>query len=412
MVKKYDLFEILYSKGTPLSIKTILTILKKTSTEYHQIYASLERLTKEGLIAKNKYGFQAIMSKKNDLLYQMIHFCISNDINYHRLLDKNITKFISKALLKERFSIKDFKLNPKTFRGYIDSLSRSGLLIILSYKPLIATIPYNSFLKDLVSYFEHPAHFIKRKNKDYLKEIKKDLRLFKKLKEEKKTNYERILEKLEFQFIQHSLNLEGNPITISETISFLKDHIVPRDRKIEDIQEVENYQKAVKKMLKESENIPLTKESVLNYHYLAMYHRPEIAGKIRYVKVYIKGNPNFNIAKPEEINEKLNLLIIEYYAFMKDKKDVKQICEFAAYFHNQFQHIHPFIDGNSRTTRLLTFHIIRSKGIPIMDIPLGLLEMYLDVTKGHKKREDKELTIVLQKIILYNLKSINQQLKD
>ena len=67
--------------------------------------------------------------------------------------------------------------------------------------------------------------------------------------------------------------------------------------------------------------------------------------------------------------------------------------------------------GNSRTTRVLTFHILRSKNIPIIDIPLGLLEAYLDVTKAYKKREDKDLMGVLQKIILYNLKSINEQLR-
>ncbi|MFH1637628.1 MAG: Fic family protein [Candidatus Woesearchaeota archaeon] len=411
MVKKYDLFEILYSKGTPLTVKTILKLLNKGSKDYHSAYRSLERLQKEKLITKSKQGFQCIRSRKNYLLYSLIHYCISNNLNYHKILDKKITYFISKALPKEKFSIKDFNIDNKTYSKYIEIISRSGLLIILSRKPLVATIPYNSFLRDLLAYFGHKSHIIKGRREEYLEEIKRELKLFKKLKDENLTAYKRIFEKFEFQFIQHSLNLEGNPITISETISLLKEQIVPRGLKIETIQEVENYEKAVKKMIQESEeNSPLTKETILNYHFLAMYHRPKIAGRIRAVPVYIKNNPHFKLAKPEEIEKKLNLLIEEYNQSIR-KKEINEIIEFAAYFHNQFQYIHPFEDGNSRTTRLLTFHILRSKGIPIIDIPLGMLEAYLDTTKAHKKRNDKALSKVLQKIILYNLKSINEQLK-
>lgn len=275
-------------------------------------------------------------------------------------------------------------------------------------------MPYNRFLGDLLSYFGHKAYVAKGRHDDYLKEIEKELKIFKRLKEENRIAYDKIINKLEIQFIQHSLNLEGNPITISETISLLRDQIVPRDMKLETIQEVENYQKAVIKMVRESESKALlTKESVLNYHYLTMFHKPWIAGKIRKVKVCIRNNPNFKVCPVGKIEEELDRLIAEYNEFIrKDKVDLKGILEFAAYFHNQFQYIHPFEDGNSRTTRLLTFHLLRGKGIPVIDIPLGLLDEYLDATKGYKKREDDALSQVLQKAILYNLKIINGQLRE
>ncbi len=83
--------------------------------------------------------------------------------------------------------------------------------------------------------------------------------------------------------------------------------------------------------------------------------------------------------------------------------------EFAVYFHNEFQHIHPFEDGNSRTTRLITFHLLQSLDIPIFDIPLGLLDEYLNCTKGSKDREDARMYPNLQKVILFNLKKINKR---
>lgn len=405
MVKKYNLFEVLYSKGTSLTAETLLKLLKRPSNDYYAVFRALERLEKEKLIAKSEYGFQCIRSRKNDLLYNLIHFCLNNGLNPHKLLDKKITEFISQALLKERFSIKDFDIDAKTYRKYVDILSRSGLLIILSRKPLVATIPYNSFLRDLLGYFGHKSYVVKRRKEDYLEEIERELKLFKTLKEENTPDYEKILEKFEFQFIQHSLNLEGNPITISETISLLKDHIVPRDRKIEDIQEVENYEKAVKKMIQESEdNKFLTRESILNYHYLAMYHRPKIAGKVRTIPVYIKNNTDFKLATPEEIEKKLASLISNYNIFIRKKKvNVGEVIEFAAYFHNQFQFIHPFEDGNSRMTRLLWNCILMKKGFPLINIYSNTKEEYLSLTKLSRKRDDSKLNSFLVKMIKDNL---------
>jgi len=217
----------------------------------------------------------------------------------------------------------------------------------------------------------------------------------------------------EIKFIQHSLNLEGNPITLPDTIKLLKEHLIPKELSVETVQEVQNYQKATQAMIRDSEEKKqLTKESILNYHYLAMQHRPEIAGKIRRVAVHIKGNPAFSVVAVNKIEPELDAILKKYNLFILKKKiSVKEILDFASEFHNEFQHIHSFIDGNSRTTRLITFHLLRTEKFPMLDIPLGLLEEYLFSTKGSEKRDDKKLAIVLQKIILYNLKSINERMQ-
>jgi len=155
----------------------------------------------------------------------------------------------------------------------------------------------------------------------------------------------------------------------------------------------------------------LTKEAILEYHKLAMDHKPKIAGIIRDYPVHIDKNPNFKVARVLEIKPKLNKLLEKYDRFLKKKKtSIKEIINFSSYFHNEFQYIHPFGDGNSRTTRLITFHLLHSKGIPMLDIPFGLLDEYLSYTKGSKKRDDKKLFENLQKTILFNLKKINERL--
>ena len=113
----------------------------------------------------------------------------------------------------------------------------------------------------------------------------------------------------------------------------------------------------------------------------------------------------------EKYNSKIfDLTMDNLYFFKRKKIPLKEALKFAVYFHNEFQHIHPFEDGNSRTTRLITFHLLQSLDIPIIDIPFGLLDEYLSYTKGSKNREDIKLYQSLQKIILFNLKKINKRL--
>lgn len=412
MVTKYDVFEFAYVKGGIIQPKEVALAFKKTHTTYHAFYQILLGLERQKLLKKQSKGFQTIRNERADLLFKLIRFCTANGINYNDLLDERLAQWISTVMSKREFSIKGLDMNPRTFGRYVQILSQYGLLIVFKRKPFLGCVPYNTFLRDLLRYFELPALVPKSKNNQYYNEIERELKAFRKGVKTHAKEYLKILEEYELKFVQHSLNLEGNPITLPETVKLLKEHITPREMTLEQVQEVFNYKKATEQMLLDSSTKrPLTREDILLYHKLAMQHRSEIAGKIRSVSVIIKNNPHFKIATVKQIEGKLGSLLQEYNDFIKQKNTFKGILEFSAYFHNQFQHVHPFIDGNSRTTRLITFRLLRSQGIPIMDIPLGLLEEYLGVTKGASQRNDDFLFQTLQKIILYNLKLINDRLQ-
>lgn len=412
MVKKYDVFEYMYSKGGPFRPEEIANAFKKSSISYHGIYNILLDLRRLKLIAKNEYGFQAKRNEKNDLLYKMIKFCLKNDINYNDFLDSKIAAFISETFLKKRITAKEVDIDQRTFSKYTGILEKSGFLIPISRKPFTATIPYNTFLRDLTAYFGKKVLVAKAKQDEYLEEIGKEIIRFNKLRSRNEARYRRIANECEIKFIQHSLSIEGNPITLPDTIKLLKERIVPSEYSTESILELQNYQNAISQMNKDAEEgKPLTKESILNYHRIAMLHRADIAGKIRVRPVVIRGNPDYGTANAKSIEPRLDSLINKYNQFISRKKNsLKDILDFAAYFHNEFQHIHPFEDGNSRTTRLIAFHILRTQNIPILDIPLGLLESYIFSTKGAKKRDDKSLNQVLQQIVLYNLKIMDEKL--
>jgi len=412
MVTKYDVFEVVHKNCIPMKPIEVVEELRKDKSSYKNIYRILNELKKESFLVKRKQGFESKNSEKAKMLFDLIAYCSHNSINYNYLLDEKLAEFINSALGKKEFQRKDFKMDPKTFKKYIDILGKYGLLLIISRKPLKARMFYNTLINNLLLYFGYEKNPAKKFNVDYLNEIEKELVLFRRLKKNNELGYRKIVNEFEIFFVQHSLSLEGNPITLPDTIKILRDEIIPRDLRREDVDEVQNYQKAILKMLKDAaDKKPLIKESILEYHRLAMQHKPEIAGVIRKKPVHIKGNPDFKVVKVKEINEELDKLLGEYNKVIEKKNtSIKEIINFSAYFHNGFQHIHPFIDGNSRTTRLLTFHLLHSQDIPILDIPFGLLDEYLSYTKGSKERFDKNLFEILQRIILFNLKKINERL--
>ena len=412
MVTKYDVFEIVYKNRASLKPVEVVKRLNKDEREYHIIHKHLRELTKEKLLIKKKDGFQADISQKTELLYNLILYCIKNGINYNLILDKNFAQFIGRALQKEEINFKNIKLNPRTIKKYVEILNKYGLIVIISEKPLRAKIFHNALLNNLLIYFEHKHPVITESSRSYISEIKKELERYRRLRKKDEAKYERIVSEFEILFIYHSLSLEGNPITLPDTIKILKDKLIPANLRTIDVDEIKNYQEAMFQMLKDTnERKPLSLQLILDYHRIAMKHRSDLAGSIRTIPVHIKGNPNFKTTAPEKIKAELEKLFEKYNAFIKRKNvSLEEILKFAVYFHNEFQHIHPFEDGNSRTTRLITFHLLQSLDIPILDIPFGLLDEYLSYTKGSKNREDIKLYQSLQKIILFNLKKINEKL--
>ena len=412
MVTKYDVFEIAYNYGGFLNVDKILEKLNKSKDEYHKVYHLLSKLYSDGFVKKDQLGYSIVKNKRSKDLYKIVYYCIRNSINYNLFFDNNFINFVKRGLALGSINQKKMKVNSRTFSKYVEILEKYGLLLIISKKPFSAIIFYNVLINNLLAFFGIQEFNLKNKKVNYFKIIENQRLLFKKLKKKNERGFLSILKEFEVSFIYHSLSLEGNRATLPDTVKIIDEKIVPENLRLEDIDEVRNYNLALSEMFKDVESgVLISTDLILKYHSLAMGHKIEFAGRIRDVGVHIKGNLNFRVGHFSEIKKNLDNLIYEYNNFMLEKKKtVKEIIEFAAFFHNEFQFIHPFVDGNSRTTRLLLFHLLNSLDTPVLDIPLGLLDEYLNSTKGAKKRSDAELSLALQRLVLFNLKKINDRL--
>lgn len=412
MVTIYDIFEIFSESNEKLKPVDILRKLKKSKSEYNNIFRLIKQLLNEKFIKKQENYYHIDKNKKSNLLCDLIRYSSANGINYNDIINKNLVSFMYRSLQTKKRNAKELKINSKTFIKYLKTLEKYGLVLIISRKPIKYEIFYNPLINNLFIYFGYKALKIENPKINYTNNINKELKIFRKLKKNNEKKFIEIVNEFEISFVYHSLSLEGNPLTLPQTIKILKDRFIPKNIYHLDVKELENYKKAISKMIIDSnKKLILDIPSILEYHRTAMDHNEDIAGKIRKKKVYIKGNPHFKVSRSEDINKLLKRLIQKYNEFLKILQyETYEIIKFSAYFHNEFQYIHPFIDGNSRISRLLLFHLLNSKNIPILDIPFGILNEYLESTKASKKRFDKALTIALQKIILYNLKRINEKL--
>ena len=164
----------------------------------------------------------------------------------------------------------------------------------------------------------------------------------------------------ELKFTHNSTAIEGNTLTLMETKVVLEDGISIGGKELREIYEVINHKKAygyVKKCI--SENKPLTENIVKDLHAI-LTENILVGGIYRNQEVRISG-AGFT---PPAGNE-MYLQIKAFYEDLKNKSDLNPI-ELAAWTHAEFVRIHPFIDGNGRTSRLLmNYQLLSQSFLPV-----------------------------------------------
>ena len=158
--------------------------------------------------------------------------------------------------------------------------------------------------------------------------------------------------------------LEGNSLTETETKVVLEDGLTIGGKPLRDHLEALGHQDAFDQ-LDHWLDSPLSESLICECHRL-FYHRidPENAGKYRTVRVFLSGS-NTPLPPPAEVPSKMNQLIQEWTTLNPTRHPVIN----AAWLHYQFVAIHPFVDGNGRTARLLMNLILLQHGYPVAIIP-------------------------------------------
>jgi len=106
---------------------------------------------------------------------------------------------------------------------------------------------------------------------------------------------------------------------------------------------------------------PLTENIIRQIHFLVLADKRDDRGVYRRIPVRIMG-AHHEPVQPYLIGPKMEQLLLDYAA------DQDHIVTKLARFHIGFESIHPFIDGNGRTGRLLVNLELMKAGYPPIDI--------------------------------------------
>ncbi|MBP9503440.1 MAG: Fic family protein [Candidatus Promineofilum sp.] len=162
-----------------------------------------------------------------------------------------------------------------------------------------------------------------------------------------------------------STSIEGNPLPLTDVKRLLKNqpaHLRHSER------EVVNYNNALS-ALNEQRELILDGALLLRIHAGVMdgllpAHQ---TGRFRQEPVVIREPRSGDIIFLPPDHQDVPALIEELVAFVRENQGLDPLL-MAGLFHKQLVIIHPFMDGNGRTTRLATSHLLNGLGLRLMGL--------------------------------------------
>ena len=186
-----------------------------------------------------------------------------------------------------------------------------------------------------------------------------------KLDQFRKFDSYRIAQALELEYTFESNRIEGNTLTLRETDLVINEGLTISGKSMREHLEAINHQEAIayiKNLI--DKNTSLNEREVLSIHNLILRGiMPENAGKYRRVQVMIKGS-SFMPPQPFLVSKEME----DFFIWYETNKNALHPIVLAAELHERLVTIHPFIDGNGRTSRLVMNLILLQNGYVIANI--------------------------------------------
>ena len=210
--------------------------------------------------------------------------------------------------------------------------------------------------------------------------------------------------------IEHTYNsnaIEGNTLTLQETALVLQGVTIDK-KPLKDHLEAVGYKEAfqyVEELAKQDKD--LSEFDIKSIHNLVLADRPEDRGTFRRVNVRIAGALTTPV-QPYLIEPKIEELLNNYNVWSKSMHIVERV----ANFHLQFESIHPFIDGNGRTGRLIMNLQLIKEGLPAINIKFADRKKYYDAFDEYSRTGSSEaMTKLVGEAVISRLREMIDMIK-
>ena len=230
-------------------------------------------------------------------------------------------------------------------------------------------------------------------SKEIKEKIDKLKREYDQLKKNKESLLNIIFEAELPESVYNSNAIENSTLTISETEKILLNMEVSRNVSVREVFEAKNLAQVFEYIKKRISEKNIDKELILLLHKMLISNIDEnIAGRFRKQYEYVRVG-TYVAPAPEHIEAMINSVLLEY-----SSNHSLYFLEKISKFHLDFEHVHPFCDGNGRIGRVLTNYQLMQLGFPPIIIRDKEKAIYYK-SFGEYRSSNKKKTAIMNKVI-------------
>ncbi|MBU1179373.1 Fic family protein [Patescibacteria group bacterium] len=197
--------------------------------------------------------------------------------------------------------------------------------------------------------------------------------------------------------VYNSNAIENSTLTISETEKILLNMEVSRNVPVREIFEAKNLAQVFGYIKQKINEKNIDEELILLLHKMLISNIDEgIAGRFRKQHEYVRVGTHIAPA-PEHISAMIGSVLLEY-----SSNHSSYFLEKITKFHLEFEHIHPFCDGNGRIGRVLINYQLMQLGFPPVIIRDKEKAVYYKSFEEYRN-SNKKKTAIMDKVIFLSL---------
>ena len=284
---------------------------------------------------------------------------------------------------------KQIKVKDKKYWILIHSV-RDGKKIIQKKKYIGKVLPPQKRLEQLKKEFlkELSGNKFKYLSREDLGKIEEKKKKYKQeLKKLSQIEKKKRLNEFMIRYTYDSSKLSGVDVTLRQTFLILEEGIIPKDFKnLRVAKELENHEKGFMLITKYKGKFDI---NFIKKLHIILFSGIEdnIAGKLRNeLKRNVKiAGTTYVPPKWQNVNKELK----NFFEWYRSENRRLHPLELASLMHLKLISIQPFVDGNSRLSRLLMNWVLWKKSYPLIDIPVEDLESYYGVLDRYQIEKDE-----------------------
>ena len=165
------------------------------------------------------------------------------------------------------------------------------------------------------------------------------------------------------EMVYNSNAIENSTLTLKDTEDILLRDTIKKDQDIREVYEAKNLATITQSLLDSPIRL-LNSKTILSLHKMLLTGiRDDWAGRFRHGKEWVRVGAHIG-ANPQFVPMLMDELLQGY-----ETSGDRYFLESIAWFHAEFETIHPFNDGNGRLGRVLINHQLTSLGYPPIIVP-------------------------------------------